>query len=119
MTPGLIPPSPVPAPPTAAKENPYRYGYRIITKPRPDGGVQAEQVPLTLEDVLHPQEGDFITDNRLQKLECRYLGDVLEERLDRVNGGLILQDVLVDWNVPDQRNTACSALAAGSASTPR
>ena len=40
--------------------DPYFYGWRFVARPRPDGTVERVQVPLTAEDVLHPQEEDFI-----------------------------------------------------------
>jgi len=40
--------------------DPYRYGWRYVRCEREDGVVVTEQVPLTLEDVLHPQEGDQV-----------------------------------------------------------
>jgi hypothetical protein len=42
-------------------EDPFRYGWRSVRRVRPNGVPEYEQVPLTLEDILHPQEGDFST----------------------------------------------------------
>ena len=50
-----------PASPPAEVHTPF-YGWRY-DKAAPDGGFDLDQVPLTLEDVLHPQEDDVIPEN--------------------------------------------------------
>ena len=40
--------------------DPYRYGWRYMRVKQLDGTEIFDQVPLTLEDVLFPQVGDFI-----------------------------------------------------------
>ena len=47
----------------AGDENPFRYGWRYVRKMRADGKETWEQVPLTLEDVLHPREEDCIPEH--------------------------------------------------------
>jgi hypothetical protein len=42
-------------------DDPFRYGWRYVKRVLPDGTVDLEQMPLTLEDVLHPQEEDHIS----------------------------------------------------------
>jgi len=52
----IHPPTPSPPPPTPPRDNdPFRYGWRFMHRVGPDGREDLEQVPLTLEDVLHPQ----------------------------------------------------------------
>ena len=48
------------APRTAPADDPFRYGWRFVPRPTPDDPHHLEQVPLTLEDVLHPEVGDVI-----------------------------------------------------------
>jgi len=45
---------PVPGSP----EDPFRHGWRYRPVKQPDGRVEVEQIPLTLEDLLFPEEGD-------------------------------------------------------------
>jgi Uma2 family endonuclease len=106
MTPGLIPPSPAPAQPPPRQENPFPYGWRYVKQQRPDGSEELVQVPLTLEDNLHPQEGDAIPEDDLHSIERRYLAEVFHDRLGRLANGKVLADCLVDWNVPLQGNTS-------------
>ena len=42
----------------------------------PDGSTVFEQIPLTLEDALHPQEGDKIMTNTVHDRDWTYLGIV-------------------------------------------
>jgi colicin import membrane protein len=100
MNPDPNPISPA-IPPTT---NPYYYGWRYVERRMPDGRVEVDQVGLTLEDVLHPQEDDVIPERPLHELERAYLSGVFRTRLAGLNNGLVLSDCLVDWGVEDVRN---------------
>jgi colicin import membrane protein len=47
-------------PTTPPADDPFRYGWRYIQHKHPDGQVEHERVSLSLYDVLHSQEEDFI-----------------------------------------------------------
>jgi colicin import membrane protein len=96
--PSLAPPA-VPPP-----DNPYLYGWRHVERRLPDGRVEVDQVPLTLEDVLHPQEYDFIVNNLQHQIDLEYLPPVLRTRLPGLNNGLVLADCLIDWGIEGLRN---------------
>jgi Uma2 family endonuclease len=83
--------------PSHAEEFPY--GWRYVQR-----GDTLEQVPLTLEDVLHPREGDVIPENTLHESDCRYLADVFATRALSPPRGLVTRDLLVNWGVPGMRN---------------
>ncbi len=83
--------------------DPYRYGWRYVYHRRPDGSVEVEEKPLTLEDVLHPQEGDVTPENTFHEPERGYLTWSFRDRLDRVPRGQILSDCLLDFNVAGLR----------------
>jgi Uma2 family endonuclease len=76
----------------------FFYGWRYVNRTRPDGTVETEQVPLTAEDVLHPQEDDFIMQNSADDRDCRYLSDVLTDRLKDNPRALVLHDCRVAWD---------------------
>ena len=38
--------------------DPFRLGWRFVERTRADGTVVTDQVPLTLDDLLFPQEND-------------------------------------------------------------
>lgn len=88
----------------AERPDPFRFGWRYVRKIGPNGTERSVQVPLTLDDVLHPQEGDHIPDNRQQSRDCTYLFDVLEWRLADNPQALVLTDCLINWGVRGLRN---------------
>lgn len=85
----------------ARPPDPYRYGWRYIERQGADGSLQIEQAPLTLEDVLHPREGDQVTHSEAHQRRCIYLYDVFRARLAADPTAVVLQDVRVAWDVPD------------------
>jgi Uma2 family endonuclease len=88
----------VPLPPARAEEDRFRYGRRYVNRTLPDGRVVCDIVPLTLEDVLHPQEGDEISERPRQKKDSVYLDPILRSRVaERVKGGHLTDDCLVEW----------------------
>ena len=90
-----------PAGQAAAQADPFRYGWRYVRRRLPDGGEVFEQVPLTLEDLLHPEEGDQVPQSRHHQRICRYLVDALEARLASDPTAVVLEDVRIAWDVPD------------------
>jgi hypothetical protein len=91
----------VPLPSPGADEDRFRYGRRYVQRVLPDGRVVCDIVPLTLEDVLHPQEGDEISERPRQKKDSVYLDPILRQRVaERVKGGHLTDDCLIEW-APD------------------
>jgi Uma2 family endonuclease len=87
----------------AAQPDPYRYGWRYVRRELPDGGETIEQVPLTLEDVLYPEEEDFHVHSKAHEDTCTYLSDVFGARLSDDPTAAVLCDVRVAWDVPGLR----------------
>jgi Uma2 family endonuclease len=84
--------------------DPFRFGWRDVRRIRPDGSVELDRLPLTLEDVLHPEPGDVLVENSVHEGIRTYLSIVLRARLARVAGALVLSDCRVDWDVPGLRH---------------
>jgi colicin import membrane protein len=80
------------------RKDPFRYGWRYVRRVLPDGSKILDQVPLTLEDVLHPQEGDFhvLTDEHND--DCAYLKVALRKHL--TGKAMVLSDHRVAWDKP-------------------
>ncbi|ABU59536.1 Uma2 family endonuclease [Roseiflexus castenholzii] len=93
---------PVPAADVPA-EDPFRYGWRFVPRPTPDDPHHLEQVPLTLEDVLHPETGDFIVHSDRHETDRMYLTAVLRARLEEAGVAIVLSDVRIAWDIPDLR----------------
>ncbi len=41
-------------------DDPFRYVWRYIRRRQPDGTEVIDEVPLSLEDLLYPEEGDYV-----------------------------------------------------------
>jgi Uma2 family endonuclease len=80
--------------------DPFRYGWRFETIQGPDGTERVEQVPLTLEDVLHPEFGYEIMQNDPHVSDTTYLRIVFKSRLPSDSRTLVLTDCSVDFNLP-------------------
>jgi colicin import membrane protein len=91
---------PVPAHP---QPDPFRYGWREVRVEGPDGTVSFDQVPLTLEDVLFPETGDFIVQTDPHDSDLNYLKDVFKARLADEPSTAVVSDCRVDWNLPGVR----------------
>jgi colicin import membrane protein len=92
----------------------YRYGWRFVRRDLPQGGYTLDQVPLTLEDVLYPEVGDFVVHSKGHEDACRYLADVCNARLRGDPSAVVLHDVRVAWDVPELRpNGPDSAVIRG------
>ena len=83
--------------------DPFQYGWRFVKVKRPDGEVEVEQVPLTLEDVLFPEVGDFIVHTVGHNSDVNYLYNVFSARLASNPAAVVLGDCRTDWNIPDVR----------------
>jgi len=92
-----------PSPPIAPADDPFRYGWRFVPRPTPDDPQHLEQVPLTLEDVLHPDVGDFIVHSDRHETDRMYLTAVLRARLEASGAAIVLSDVRIAWDIPDLR----------------
>jgi len=92
-----------PSPPTAPAGDPFRYGWRFVPRPTPEDPQHLEQVPLTLDDVLRPDVGDFIAHSDRHETDRMYLTAVLRARLEASGAAIVLSDVRIAWDIPDLR----------------
>ena len=84
-----------PAPDTPPETDPFRYGWRLVPRPTPDDPYNLEQVPLTLEDVLHPETGDFIVHSDRHETDCMDLTAVPHARLEPSRRAIVLSNVRI------------------------
>ena len=82
-------------------DNPWYYGFREVYREQPDGSTKYERLPLTLEDALHPQEGDKIMVSDLHDLVRDYLSMVCRWRTADDPTALILSDTGIYWEDPN------------------
>lgn len=81
-------------------DDPFLYGWRYVRRSEPEDSPEFDQVPLTLEDVLHPEESDFIVHSEAHERRNLYLYDVFGARLADDSTAVVLHDVRVAWDVP-------------------
>lgn len=85
------------------EDDPFRYGWRYVPRVGPDGAKTLEQIPLSLEDVLHPEEEDFIVHTDGHNEDCAYLKAVFKSRLADVRNSVVLSDCRIDFDVEGVR----------------
>ena len=56
-----------PVPSGSDKDDPFRYGWRYVRRVQPDGTTVIDQIPLTFEDLLYPEEDDFVVQDAVCK----------------------------------------------------
>jgi Uma2 family endonuclease len=89
--------------PASLQDDLYRYGWRYVRREMPDGSETFDQIPLTLEDVLYPEVGDFHVHSKAHEEACHYLSDVFRSQLIDDLNAVVLSDVRVAWDVPELR----------------
>ena len=83
------------------RDAPVLYGWREVTRTGPDGRPFLEQIPLTLEDTLHPQLGDHVVEGPMHDQYRMYLASVFRERLADDPTAWVLSDCGVYWDHPE------------------
>ncbi|MFO0843544.1 MAG: Uma2 family endonuclease [Gemmataceae bacterium] len=83
--------------------DPFRYGWREAMRPDENGRWQYTQIPLTLDDVLHPQEDDHFMVGEPHKKDCKLLLNALEAAVGGQPGVHVFFDHRVDWGLPELR----------------
>lgn len=81
------------------RPDPFRLGWRFAEVPGPDGEPITKQIPLTEEDVLHPQEEDSIVNTPLHNRLANYLRSGIQTRFENQKKVVVLGDCRVDWQV--------------------
>ena len=85
----------------APEADPFAHGWRFVDRVQPDGTVIVEQVPLTADEALHPQEGDQVTESTLHHLWRSYLHDVFRTQAAGDLSIAVLSNVRVEWGRAD------------------
>ena len=99
QAPPVTPVGPEPGP----ADDPFRYGWRYVKTVKPDGTVDYDQVPLTLEDLLFPEEGDFTVQLESHRRDWVFLNLVFDVQLADDPSAVVLADCRVDFNLPGVR----------------
>jgi hypothetical protein len=100
-------------------EDPYRFGWRMVRRMNEHGAEEWIQVPLTEEDLLHPEEEDFIVQSREHNADCLYLQSALLRRLADRPGTDVFHDIRIDWQVEGLRPHGPDVVVFEGATGPR
>jgi colicin import membrane protein len=92
-----------PVPSGCDKDNPFRYGWRYVRRVQPDGTTVIDQIPLTFEDLLYPEEGDFVVQEPVHTRDFIYCHSTLEAFYAAEPSVVVLGDCRVDWGVAGVR----------------
>ncbi len=86
-----------------AKDDPFRYGWRYVRRVLPDGSDTYDEIPLTLEDLLYPEEGDHAVHEPEHTRDFVYCHSNLEGFYAGRPEVVVLGDCRVDWGVAGVR----------------
>jgi hypothetical protein len=89
--------------PPSAERDEFCYGWRCVERKLPNGKTVCEEVPLTLEDRLFPEEGDQTTDTELHHRDREYCYSSLKGLYGDDATVAVLSDHRIDFNVPGIR----------------
>ncbi len=84
-------------------DDPFRYGWRIVKRELDNGDEIEEQIPLTYEDVLHPEEEDFHVHTIRHERWRDYLTSAARRLLHHVPNVLVLSDQRISWDMEGLR----------------
>src|SRR2546421_6947667 len=85
------------------KDDPFCYGWRYVRRVQPDGTTAIDQIPLTFEDLLYPEEDDFVVQEPVHTRDFIYCHSTLEALYAAEPSVVVLGDCRVDWGVAGVR----------------
>ena len=86
--------------------DPFRYGWRPRYVHLPDGEVIEEQIPLTAEDLLDPQDGDVVGQSEQHFYLLILLADLLRRYYTERKDVFVAGDLKMLWRIPGLKNPA-------------
>ncbi len=95
----ILPPrSDVPVEDLPPPDDIFFYGWREVEY-WVDGIDVGARIPLTLEDVLHPQPEDRVSQNKKHFELCDDLYDGMKAHVGHEQGTVVLHDMLINWGL--------------------
>lgn len=85
------------SPPLLVEEDPFQIGWRYVKRSLPDGSETYDEIPLREEDLLYPEEGDYVVQKPPHSRDATYFHGALKSFQARQPGVVVLLDCRVDW----------------------
>lgn len=79
-------------------------GWRIETVVEPDGTMTTLQVPLTIEEFLHPQEGYYLPNSTFHDNARSNTRDILTRRYANDPATAVFSDLILKWDIPNLKD---------------
>jgi hypothetical protein len=93
-----------PPPPRPREENdPFRFGWRYVRRTLPNGSEVYDEVPLSWEDVLYPEEDDFVIKTQRHLRDAVYCYSLLEFLYRDDPTVVVLGDCRIDFGMAGLR----------------
>ncbi len=86
--------------PEAAELDPFRYGWRPQYVRLPNGELDEQRIPLTLEDLLDPQLGDVVTQSQPHFDLMIALAELLQRHYESRDDVYVAGDMKMLWGIP-------------------
>ena len=83
--------------------DPFRFGWRGVPRTLPGGEVEFDYVPLTLDDLLYPEEYDHPMIRPEHTTDCITLYTSFKVLLAETPQSLVLMDCRIDFEAPGVR----------------
>lgn len=96
------------------EDDPFRFGWRYVKRLQPDGSETYDTVPLREEDLLYPEEEDFVIQKPPHQRDAHYLFGTLKAFYARQPSVVVLGDCRVDWGPAGSRPTQKNQFKSGS-----
>jgi colicin import membrane protein len=87
----------------AEADDPFRYGWRYVRRTQSDGTTVIDEIPLTRDDLLYPEEGDFVVQEPWHTQDFTYCYSALTAWFAAQPDVVVLGDCRVDWGVAGMR----------------
>lgn len=84
-------------------DDPFHYGWRYVRRTRPNGEEEVDIVPLSFEDLLYPEEDDYVVNKPPHLRDFEYCHGSLETFYADQVRVVVLGDCRVDFNVKGLR----------------
>ncbi len=82
------------------EDDPYYYGWREQWETSPGGSEKLRRIPLTYEDLLDPQEEDFVAESTLHHSVQGHVAQVLKRRYQDVPTVAVWSNLKICFEIP-------------------